>query len=252
MTNFPTCIESLGKCKFFSFPIPKRLNVKFTTRLCPKIILQWWVKIWYFSFNFSLKKIIFPPPQENYFFQSKTAQKKDAPGWRIFWARASQSKLTMGEAEKASEIAQGHAGHHLLVVASFTHSAVCSVAHCTLLNMTYLWSVSPEDNGRAKSEEESMEKMKGKCNGKWDFFSWDYRCQLLLGWWSIVKSNNIKFESYLCLIFMRCALQWWAFDCPATLRFSFCGLDLQKEHGRMKTENRDFRMSIVSHKYRFN
>lgn len=123
-----------------------------------------------FSFNFSLKKIIFPTPQENYFFQSKTAQKKDAPGWRIFWARASQSKLTMGEAEKASEIAQGHAGHHLLVVASFTHSAVCSVAHCTLLNMTYLWSVSPEDNGRAKSEEESMEKMKGKCNGKWDFF----------------------------------------------------------------------------------
>jgi len=44
-----------------------------------------------------------------------------------------------------------------------------------------------------KSGEESIEKMKGKCSGKWDF-SWDscYYCQLLLGLMAGHKIKNYK------------------------------------------------------------
>lgn len=210
------------------------------------------MKIWYFSFNFSLKKNNFPATPRKLFFSIKNSAKKRRTRLKNLLSSCESIKVDNGRGGE-SKWDRPRTCRTPSPGGCFFHSL------CRLLGSS-LYSIKYDIFMKCQSRRQWTGKIRGRKHGKnerkvqWEmgFFSWDYRCQLLLGWWSIVKSNNIKFESYLCLIFMRCALQWWAFDCPATLRFSFCGLDLQKEHGRMKTENRDFRMSIVSHKYRFN
>lgn len=192
------------------------------------------------------------------FFQSKKAQ-KNTPGWRIFWARASQSMLTKAQ-EKASESAQGHAGHlspgggffHLLSLCRFLGSSLYSIKYDIFMKCQSRRQWTGKNLGK-KASKKWKESAVG--NGIFPGIS-VIIVSCSLGWWSVIKSNNIKLESYLCLIFMRWDCQWWAFDCPAHLRFSLLRLRFAK-NTNMATETsyglgRDFRMSFVRHKFEFN
>jgi len=125
--------------------------------------------IFFFSFNFSLKKI-FPSAQIWIFFNQKKRKKiHPAEG---FFELVRVNQCWQRPRRKQVRAPKDMQDTFLPVVASFTYSlfAVSSVANCTLLNMTYLWSVSPKDNGRAKIWGRKYRKNERKVQWEMGFF----------------------------------------------------------------------------------